>query len=139
MKTKLYLIGFLLAFLSSCGVITKARYGNGFKLNIGLNSLQKEDAVRQEKKVRARRIVSDEKKQPAPDTLEHLSYNGNNTGPADIGANRRPAIGSVERKFGPVRKLLNRVHTGIKAMTVMKGDNYRPVEPNVKLAGVLFY
>jgi len=40
---KIFVVIFALALLSSCGVMTKTRYGNGLKLDLGNNILAKKD------------------------------------------------------------------------------------------------
>ena len=50
MKSKLTLLFIVLVTLSSCGVITKARYGNGLKINLDLGKNSEKNVVAKKSK-----------------------------------------------------------------------------------------
>ncbi len=55
--TRMTCVFVLILFFSSCGVITKTRYGNGLKLNVNLNVFKKDDTRSGKTRERAQRLT----------------------------------------------------------------------------------
>jgi hypothetical protein len=136
------IFGWVLAIclLSSCGVITKTRYGNGLKLNLGLNVFRNEKSIKADReskrpgKVLNGAFRREKVEIPASATViftespvpEALSSPGLQS------KARVPAV--IRNKYREIRKQLK------KGSSPNTGNNNgMPLEPNTLAAGILFY
>lgn len=130
-----------LVLLNSCGIITKTRYGNGLKLNLG-ERFRKEQGqagtVRERKKPERRLVfkpVSEEETLSAP---QHAPEK------AVMAATPSKTVKKLQNfgKAGSIRHHDTRVSAPEKTIskTAQGVQNYRPpIEPNVKIGAILFY
>jgi hypothetical protein len=153
MKNKILFVC-LLTLLSSCGVITKARYGNGLKINLETRLFSKKKNEDQTKKtaLKTRSIPNpiNKKKdsfifvaeefnidEPKTNTLHNISESPVIVKPQIEKTKDKTSLKSKIRdlkKEISVKKLLNPI---VKKQ--IKNDGYRPLEPHAKWAGILFY
>ncbi|MDP2176402.1 MAG: hypothetical protein Q8K70_10885 [Bacteroidota bacterium] len=153
MKNKILFLS-LLFLLSSCGVITKARYGNGLKLNLETRLFSKNKNEDQSKKTILKNKIkptqTNEKKdsvifvgeefnidEPETNTLQNFSESPILNRPLLENKPNKTSLKSKIRDLKDeisVKKLLNPI---VKKQ--VKNDGYRPFEPNAIWAGVLFY
>lgn len=153
MKKTLYFLGVIL-LLSSCGVVTRTRYGNGLKLNLGNRwtaAEKKQD--RQEKKApMTGTIQSVLPPSHASEDFRTEDFDKNTsagtilTGCAPLAAPElKPEIHRQKQADKKVyRPIVEKILQKNKTKTVntipeeTSQEYYRPVEPNVKVAGWLF-
>ena len=126
---------------SSCGVVTKARYGNGLKLNLGERwAKTKTKADKPENRKQARKKLLFRPAEPEPIADEgNTALNSGKAAEAHTTAPGTEALKQNPRKTD-VRKTPEASDKPSDRQVQNGADNAaRPMEPNVKIASVLFY
>jgi hypothetical protein len=131
------------ACLSSCGVLSRARYGNGWKLNIESNPFArsapkaaKKNQVRKYRdSVTEKRVVD----HPQTEPLGHVSSVSDQVPEMIVAAKEKAKLSKGKRlgKLYPAAALKKPVAMG-QDVSVSQ-DYYVPVEPTVRTAAYLFY
>jgi hypothetical protein len=143
-----------IVLLSSCGVITKARYGNGLKFNLETRLFSKHTNTDQSKKTtfksKRKPTLTNEKKdsviyiadefnmdEPETNALQNISESPISNKPLFENTPNKTSLTSKIHDFRKeisVKKLFNPI---IKKQ--VRNDGYRPLERNAKWAGIIFY
>ncbi|MEZ4804201.1 MAG: hypothetical protein R2852_01580 [Bacteroidia bacterium] len=143
MKTKSYI--FVCTFIlltnvfSSCGVITRARYGNGLKLNIGHRYANKNDDRVKTAKTKNLEIKTSDATVNRSENIKYRDQN-DSVSLAD-GSSKNPENKTKTNRKAKTRKLINKIaHIDIipkQERPVAYNDI--PIEPTIKVAAYLFY
>ena len=126
---------------SSCGVVTKARYGNGLKLNLGerwAKTETPENKGPQTKKAAKKWLLRPVEPEPIADEGS-TAINSSKAAEAEA---TRPNTAAFKQnaKKTDVRKTPEASDKPSDRQVQNGADNAaRPMEPNVKIASVLFY
>jgi hypothetical protein len=134
-------IAVMAILFSSCGVVTKARYGNGLKLNLGerwAKTETPENKGPQTKKAAKKWLLRPVEPEPiaeeGPAALQSLKSAANQAPGANTSVHKQSA-----QKTDP-DKTPETPETPSDRQVQNGADNAaRPMEPNVKIASVLFY
>lgn len=146
MKSKLTLLFIVLVTLSSCGVITKARYGNGLKINLdfGKNSEKNVVAKKSKEKRKATPILQQTQTPVEENTLlssdvvnaiTPFSNFENEVYKSNLEINqipKKPLLDKIEKKKATLKSYLK------PNQPKLKNDD-RPYERNAMWGGILFY
>lgn len=145
-QSKLLLFISVILLLSSCGVITKARYGNGLKLNIESNLFARKDKSETPKtpakKKKTLPHISDAPVATSPiiitdssslTTIIHSGSTSENTNKNSTLIEQKKSIKKAPAKLKGISKVL---HPLKKYVDDKKN---RKIEPNTELAAWLFY
>ena len=126
---------------SSCGVVTKARYGNGLKLNLGerwAKTETPENKGPQTKKAAKKWLLRPVEPEPIADE-GNTALNSSKAAEAEATSPNTAALKQNPRKTD-VRKTPEAIDKPSDRQVQNGADNAaRPMEPNVKIASVLFY
>jgi len=146
MKSKLTLLFIVLVTLSSCGVITKARYGNGLKINLdfGKNS-EKKITSKQPKEKRKSTPILQQTQTPVEETtylnteavafISSFSNLENEVYKSNLEINqipKKPLLDKIEKKKAILKSYLKPNQPKFK-------NDERPYERNAMWGGILFY
>lgn len=146
MKSKLTLLFLVLVTLSSCGVITKARYGNGLKINLdfGKNS-EKNVVAKKSKEKRKQTPILQQTQTPIEETtllssdivtaITPFSNLENEVYKSNLEINqipKKPLLDKIENKKAILKSYLK------PNQPKLKNDD-RPYERNAMWGGILFY
>jgi hypothetical protein len=137
LELKLLLSFTVILLLSSCGVITKARYGNGFKLNIESNLFARKDKSEAPKTPAKKKTIAPQVSDvpiadaPSNSTDSFASITSIQSGSSTEIPNTNSAL--IEKKK-TIKKVSTQPKNVSKALLPKK-----KIEPNVALAAVLFY
>ena len=145
MKTiRLTMIFSLLILLNSCGVITKTRYGNGFKLNIESNLFSKGDdkkTPKSKKTVKTKDEVGKNDVKIGTNKIETNDAIDFNDAPSEREIVQKPiSISSrnLLKKCKSEVELNEKIHVSSPEEKSQNAER-KPIEPNTEIAGWLFY
>lgn len=146
MKSKLALLFIVLVSLSSCGVITKSRYGNGLKLNLDFGKHSEEKITTKHPKEKRKSPHSLQQTQTAIEETTHINtqavaaistfpnlenevYNSNST---INQIPQKPLLENIQKKKAILKSYLKPNQPNLK-------NDERPFERNAMWGGILFY
>jgi hypothetical protein len=146
MKNKITLLFIVLVTLSSCGVISKARYGNGLKINLDFGKDTEKNVVAKNSKAKKKSTVKIQNTQNQVEettvfsteiasTISPFTNTENETSNANSTLNqfpKKPILEKIEKKKGIIKSYL-------KPNQVKLSNDDRPLERNAKWAAILFY
>lgn len=126
---------------SSCGVVTKARYGNGLKLNLGERWAKTETkADKPENRKQARKKLLFRPAEPEPIADESNTALNSSKAAETLVSDANTAALKQNPIKTDVRKTPEALDKPSDRQVQSGADNAaRPMEPNVKIASVLFY
>ena len=146
MKIKITLLFIVLVTLSSCGVISKARYGNGLKINLDFSKDTEKKVVAENSKTKKKSTVKIQNTQnqvvettdfstEIASSISTFNNIENETSKANLTLNplpKKPILEKIEKKKGIIKSYL-------KPNQVKLSNDDRPLERNAKWAAILFY
>jgi fumarate reductase subunit D len=146
MKNKITLLFIVLVTLSSCGVISKARYGNGLKINLDFSKDTEKNVVAENSKTKKKSTVKIQNTQnqvvettdfstEIASSISPFNNIENETSKANLTLNplpKKPILEKIEKKKGIIKSYL-------KPNQVKLSNDDRPLERNAKWAAILFY
>ena len=146
MKNKITLLFIVLVTLSSCGVISKARYGNGLKINLDFGKDTEKNLVAKNSKAKKKSTVKIQNTQnqvvettvfstEIASTISPFTNTENETSNSISTLNqfpKKPILEKIEKKKGIIKSYL-------KPNQVKLSNDDRPMERNAKWAAILFY
>jgi hypothetical protein len=148
MKNKLTLLFIVLVTLSSCGVITKARYGNGLKINLDFGKNSEKNVTSNPSKVKRKSIpktqnIQNQVEETFLSSIENTSTistftkfeNETTQTKTNTMINqfpKKPILDKIEKKKEIIK-------TYIKPNQAKMTNDDRPFERNAKWGGILFY
>jgi len=146
MKNKIPLLFIVLVTLSSCGVISKARYGNGLKINLDFGKDTEKNVVAKNSKAKKKSTVKIQNTQNQVEettvfsteiasTISPFTNTENETSNSISTLNqfpKKPILEKIEKKKAILK-------TYLKPNQVKLSNDDRPMERNAKWAAILFY
>jgi fumarate reductase subunit D len=146
MKNKITLLFIVLVTLSSCGVISKARYGNGLKINLDFGKDTEKNVVAKNSKAKKKSTVKIQNTQNQVEettvfsteiasTISPFTNTENETSNTNSTLNqfpKKPILEKIEKKKAILK-------TYLKPNQVKLSNDDRPMERNAKWAAILFY
>jgi hypothetical protein len=144
MKLKLLLptAVLMLLFLSSCGVITKARYGNGFKLNIESNLFARKDQTENKTITTKKKRIKSSLKTHSDTAVYSPVTSIASAEPIPPPAFNAPSINSELNLSATKKSSLKKVRELVRkqvAKITKPIEPKRTLEPNTEIAAWLFY
>lgn len=127
----------LLCLINSCGIVSKARYGNGFKLHLW-ESKACENKKTNPGKSTSKMRLSGIRFLPVKDSIEH-TLNPHHSIPSMStfkSESKPPASDVVNKRNFPQTQDLKRNH---KPLNSAENSELRPLEPVTKRAAIIFY
>jgi fumarate reductase subunit D len=146
MKNKITLLFIVLVTLSSCGVISKARYGNGLKINLDFGKDSEKNVVAKNSKAKKKSTVKIQNTQnqfeettvfstEIASSISPFNNIENETSYSNLTLNqipKKPILEKIEKKKAILK-------TYLKPNQVKLSNDDRPLERNAKWAAILFY
>ncbi len=130
----------IITFISSCGVITKTRYSNGLKIDVGNNLFAKKEKIIENKAVKAVKHQSNENTKitakPANTILDTAHLNHDEIILNEHKGERVLVKNKITCKGVTLNKTLEK--TEPKALNEDKAEK-KPIEKTAKIAGWIFY
>ena len=136
---KIYICIFALLGLQSCGIVTKTRYGNGLKINLGSrleNEKQKPNHSFSKSKLKPQLKLTDYKHISIP--LENI-YQYPSIQYFTINKSKSLKTNSALKHPISCIPVLKGIKTHKKFKTIEPPKIKKKVEPHVKIGGILFY
>ncbi len=139
MKKNIYLkILFVIFIFSSCGIISKTRYGNGYKLNIEFNKKEKNKYFvaksAQKKTLNLSKLL--EKRDQKTDSNTFSTYF------VETGPLHKVSKLKIDYKFEKVKKPISKLKNINVQKTLLENKpktEKKPLEKHIKVAAWLFY
>jgi hypothetical protein len=135
----------LLITMSSCGVITKARYGNGLKLNVEFNGFKREKQKEKTTTIRVSRKDKALEKTVEKETLTEVVDTAISMVPSvsasieKIADEEKNKVSKTKKFFNGAKKVIKAEVAKVVAQKPNKRNGEGPMEPNTLVAAILFY